>query len=245
MAKKLKTQGSVLITGAAKRIGKAICLFLASRGFNIALHYNRSSREAKTLSEEIRSKGVRCEMFCCDLSDTKQANTLVSDVHKKFSDLNVLINNASIFEPSTIRSASLSLLRRHFAVNLDAPFILTSQFAKKCKNGHIINILDTHVAQNTTQHSTYLLSKKALGNLTQLSAVEFAPHIRVNAIAPGLILPPEQESEDYLERLSKKIPLQKKGDVDQIAYAIHFLLNNPYITGETIFVDGGEHLIQK
>jgi len=245
MAKQLKAKGSVLVTGAAKRIGKAISLSLSSHGFNIALHYNHSSREAKKLSEEIRNKGVRCELFCCNLSDKKQTNELVSNVHKKFSDLNVLINNASIFEPSTIKSSSVDILRRHFAVNFDAPFILTSQFAKKCRKGHIINILDTHVAQNTTQHSTYLLSKKALGNLTQLSAVELAPHIRVNAVAPGLILPPEQESEDYLERLSKKIPLQKRGDVDQIAYAIHFLLNNPYITGETIFVDGGEHLIQK
>ena len=245
MAKKLKTQGSVLVTGAAKRIGKAICLSLSLRGFNIALHYHHSSNEAKTLSEEIRNNRVQCELFCCDLSNTKQTNELVSKVYKKFSDLNVLINNASIFEPATIKSASHNLLRRHFAVNFDAPFILTSQFAKKCKKGQIINILDTHVAHNTTQHATYLLSKKALGNLTKLSAVEFAPHIRVNAVAPGLILPPEQEDEDYLERLTKRVPLQRKGDVDQIAHAIHFLLSNPYITGETIFVDGGQHLIQK
>jgi len=233
-----------LVTGAAKRIGKAICLSLSSLGFNIALHYNHSSREAKKLSEAIWNKGGRCELFFCDLSNGKQTHQLISSVQKIFSDLNVLINNASIFEPSTIKNSTMSLLRRHFAVNFDAPFILTSQFSKKCGKGHIINILDTHIVHSATQHSTYLLSKKALQALTQLSAVEFAPHIRVNAVAPGLILPPDQKNPDYLERLAQKIPAQKKGNVDQVAQTIVFLLNSPYITGQTIFVDGGEHLVQ-
>lgn len=243
MAKKLKTRGTVLVTGAAKRIGKAICLSLSSLGFTIALHYNHSSSEAKKLSDKIRNTGSQCRLFRCDLSDEKQALQLIASVRKIFPDLNALINNASIFEPSTIKNSTAPLLRKHFAVNFNAPFILTSQFAQKCKKGHIINILDAHVAQSTTKHSTYLLSKKALYALTQLSAVELAPHIRVNGIAPGLILPPEQKKLDYLKRLSKKVPSQKMGHIDQITHTIQFLLNSPYITGQTIFVDGGEHLI--
>jgi NAD(P)-dependent dehydrogenase (short-subunit alcohol dehydrogenase family) len=243
MIKKLKTQGTALVTGAAKRIGKAICLSLSSQGFNIALHYNHSSGEAKKLSEEIRSKGGRCQSFCCDLSDQQRTKQLISDVLEKFSDLNVLINNASIFEPSTIANSKAGPSRQDFAVNFDAPFILTSQFAKKRKKGHIINILDTHIVNNSTHHSTYLLSKKALLELTRLSAVELAPNIRVNAISPGLILPTKHSNSDYFKRLSKHIPLQKKGNVGQIAQTVLFLLSNPYITGQNIFVDGGEHLI--
>jgi len=234
-----------LVTGAAKRIGKAICLSLSSFGFTIALHYNRSSQAAKKLSDQIRNSGGQCQLFRCDLSDEKQTHQLIANVRKTFPDLNVLINNASVFEPSTIKNSTGELLREHFAVNFNAPFILTSQFAKKCKKGNIINILDTHIAQNTTQHSTYLLSKKALYALTQMSAVEFAPNIRVNAISPGLTLSPAQKSSDYLDRLSKKIPLQKKGNVGQITHTIAFLLNAPYITGQNIFVDGGESLIQR
>jgi len=244
MAKKLETQGTALVTGAAKRIGKAICLSLSSLGFTIALHYNHSSQEAKKLSDKIQSAGGKCELFCCDLSDEKQTHQLITDVQKIFPGLNVLINNASIFEPSTIKNSTGAVLRKHFAVNFNAPFILTSQFAKKCKKGHIINILDAHIAQSATQHSTYLLSKKALYALTQLSAAELAPNIRVNAISPGLILPPVEKGSDHLERLSKKIPLQRKGSVDQITQTVAFLLSAPYIIGQNIFVDGGEHLTQ-
>jgi len=215
MAIKFKTQGTALVTGAAKRIGKAICLSLSSQGFTIALHYNNSSREANILSDKIHSTGGRCQLFRCDLSDGKQTHQLIAGVREIFPDLNVLINNASIFEPSTIKNSTGDLLRKHFAVNFDAPFILTSQFAKKCGKGHIINILDTHIVLNTTLHSAYLLSKKALDALTQMAAVEFAPSIRVNAISPGLTLPPIQKRSDYLEKLSKKIPLQKKGSVER------------------------------
>ena len=244
MAKKLKTKGTVLVTGAAKRIGKSICLTLSLLGYNIALHYNHSFSEAKKLSEEIPKNGRQCELFCCDLSDARQTGKLISNVKKIFPDLNVLINNASIFEPSTISNSKMQSLRHNFAVNFDAPFILTSQFAKNCKKGHIINILDTHIVHSSTQYSTYLLSKKALWDLTQMSAIEFAPKILVNAISPGLMLPPEHKEEDYLDRLSKNIPMQKKGDINHIAQAIVFYLNSPYITGQNIFIDGGEHLVQ-
>jgi pteridine reductase len=243
MVKKNKTQGAVLVTGGAKRIGKAICLSLSAQGYKIALHYNQSSAQAKSVAKTIRQSGGTCELFSCNLSDEQQTTSLISDVLKKFSRLNVLINNASMFKAATIKSSNLRSLNQHFAVNFKAPYILTAQFSRKCQKGHIINILDTHITNNNTSHANYLLSKKALGELTKLSAVELGPNIRVNGISPGLIFPPEKAKSGYLEKRAKKIPLKKRGDVGQITQSIEFLLNNPYLTGQIIFNDGGEHLI--
>ena len=242
MTKKLATRGAILVTGAAKRIGRAICLSLSSLGYPIALHYHRSGDEAKKLTEEIQKKGGRCQLFPCDLSDEQQAEQLISTVRQKLPNLNMLINNASIFEPSTIKDLRVTVLRRHFAINFDAPCILTARFAQECKKGHIINILDTHIVNNATQHATYLLSKKTLYELTKLSAIELAPDIRVNAVSPGFILSPAHSKSGSIKRLTKKIPLKKQGQVDHITQSIAFLINNPYITGQVIFADGGEHL---
>jgi NAD(P)-dependent dehydrogenase (short-subunit alcohol dehydrogenase family) len=239
-----KTQPTILITGGAKRIGKALCLALADQGFHIALHYNRSKSEAEKVADQINKSAGTCRLFACDLSDASQADQLIPDVLQHFPKLDILINNASIYKTSLIQSPdATALLKEHFAVNFEAPYVLTSRFAKACQKGHIINLLDTHIADNTTRHAAYLLSKMALYELTKLAAVELAPHIRVNGIAPGSILPPEKSRAGHLERLAKDIPLRKKGDVKQITQTIDFLLNTPYITGQVIFVDGGEHLV--
>ena len=243
MAKKSKSQDVVLVTGGAKRIGKAICLSLASMGYAIALHYHKSNMQAKRVAKTIQQKGGTCKLFPCDLSDEQQTIELIPNVLKKFSKLNILINNASIFEPATIKSSNLISLDQHFTINFKAPYILTAQFAGKCRRGHILNILDTHIVDNKTSHANYLLSKKTLGELTKLSALELAPNIRVNGISPGLIFPPLQTKPGYLEKLVKRIPLKKKGSTNQIVQSIEFLLNNPYLTGQIIFNDGGEHLI--
>ena len=129
------------------------------------------------------------------------------------------------------------------AVHVKAPYILTQEFARLCKAGSIINILDTHITENRTAHFDYLLSKKTLAAFTQQAAVSLAPKIRVNAIAPGLILPPVAEKADYLNRLAKKIPLKRKGNIENITHAVQFLAKNNYITGQVLFIDGGEHLI--
>ena len=243
MTQKYKAKGVVLVTGGAKRIGRAICLSLASMGYKIALHYHHSSSEAERTAKAIRQKRGVCEIFFCDLSNQQHVASLIPNVLKKFLRLDTLINNASIFESSTIRSLSLTSLKQYFSINFNTPYILTAQFAQKCKKGQIINILDTHIVSNKTRHAAYLLSKKALCELTKLSAVELAPHIRVNGIAPGLIIPPVGANSGYLERLAKKIPLKKRGNVHQIVQSIEFLLNNPFLTGQIIFNDGGEHLI--
>ncbi len=242
-AQALKSKGSVLITGAAKRIGRTLALYLNDLGYRVAIHYNHSAQKAKNLANEIYKKNGHCEIFDADLNDPKSVNKLIPRVYKKFPDLQFLINNASIFEHSNIRSANVADFDQQMALNLRAPFILTSQFAKLVSTGCIINILDTNVCKNKTSYLSYLLSKKSLADLTRLTAVELAPDIRVNAVAPGLILAPEHQNNDYLDRLAKNIPLKRRGEPNDIAKAVHFLLENTYITGQTIFVDGGEHLL--
>jgi NAD(P)-dependent dehydrogenase (short-subunit alcohol dehydrogenase family) len=243
MTNKSPTVPTALVTGGARRIGKAVCHSLAADGYAVALHYHHSNREARETAKAIRKKGGVCELFDCDLADEEQTTNLITDVLKRFSRLDVLVNNASIFEPSLIKNFDTKSSDRHFAVNFKAPFILTAQFAQKCKKGNIINILDTRIIKNRTQHAAYLLSKKALAELTKLAAVECAPRIRVNGIAPGLILPPADTEPEYLKRLAGRVPLQKIGHVDHITRSVEFLLSNSYLTGQIIFVDGGEHLL--
>ena len=243
MIAKSSLKGTALVTGGARRIGRGICLKLSKLGFKIALHYNQSQSDAQRVAKEIRKKGGVCELFHCNLLEEGKACGLIEDVRDEFHHLDVLINNASIFKPSSLRTASCESFNNQFSINLKAPFILTRDFAQHNKRGHIINILDTNIVQNKTHYFVYLLTKKALYELTKLSALELAPGIRVNAIAPGLILPPFKKNENYLNYLTSKVPLKKRGQITQITQAIEFLLNTTYLTGQILYVDGGQHLI--
>lgn len=243
MTAQQKTRGTALITGGSRRIGRAICLHLYGIGFRIALHYNKSKKEALSLKKQIEEDGGNCQLFNCDLNKEKATQKLISQVVKKCPDLNLLINNASIFKPSNLKSASLDSYNTHMNIHLKAAFILTKEFAIQCKKGHIINMLDRNITKNKTDHFTYLLSKKGILNLTELSAVELAPHIRVNAISPGAILPPEKKTPSYMDKLKPKIPLKITGSTESVTRAIEYLIKNPFITGENLFVDGGEHLL--
>ncbi len=225
-------KGTALVTGGAKRIGEGLAFKLAEMGFKIALHCNSSLTAAQDVAKRIQEKKGVCEIFPCDLNDEYAVQTLISTVRKQFPGLNLLMNNASVFEKSDIKTYDLENLKRNFTINLFTPYILTAEFARHCKKGHIINILDTHITKNRTAHFDYLLSKKTLAELTNMSAVALAPDIRVNAIAPGLILPPA----------GKNVPLMRKGNVEDITRAMEFLIKNNYLTGQIIFCDGGEHL---
>jgi len=233
---------AALITGGAKRIGRELSLFLAYLGYDTALCYNTSSKEALKTSQEIKKIGADCELFKCDLSNEKEVSKLIPSVFKRYQHLNLLINNASIFERGSIKETSSQLLDRHLTINFKTPFLLSRDFASVFKNGQIINILDTRITSNRTTYSAYSISKKALAEFTKMAAFEFAPRIRVNGIAPGLILPPAGETDEYLDRLAKNIPLKKRGSVENIKNALKFLLENDYVTGQIIFCDGGEHL---
>lgn len=232
-----------LVTGGARRIGRAICLKLSRLGYGIAIQYHRSRQEADDLKAEIQHQGGEAGAFGCNLMDPSQVRQLIPMVVEHYPGLNLLINNASIFVKDSLQEADLTHYEDHHRIHGLAPFLLSQAFARHCKEGSIINLLDTHVNDNETNHFTYLLSKKNLLALTEMSAVALAPGIRVNGIAPGLILPPEEESEGYLQRLAKDIPLRRKGRLENIEQTVGFLLENDFLTGQVIFNDGGEHLL--
>lgn len=233
---------AALITGGAKRIGKAIALHLAENGFDIALHYNTSKADAEALEKEIKSKGQNCILFQCNLSDIKDISILINKVKQSFPSLSLLINNASIFERKSFLETDIDFFESHFNINLKAPFFLSQSFAKSTKEGHIINLLDTNITRDRTKYFIYNLTKKMLSEFTKMAAAELAPNIRVNAIAPGPILPPSNKEKEYLEREIESIPLKRWGSELEILQSIDFLLKNKYLTGQCLFVDGGDHL---
>ncbi|MBI2996212.1 MAG: SDR family NAD(P)-dependent oxidoreductase [Candidatus Melainabacteria bacterium] len=236
----MKNKKSALITGSAKRIGKEIALFLANEGFDIALHYNTSQKEAKTTQKKIKEMGKECKLFKCNLNNINEVLKLIPKVKKSFPDLFLLINNASVFKNGDFLETNPKLLEEHFNVNFKAPFFLSRDFAKHFKKGQIINILDTKVARNYSKHFSYTLSKKALYEFTKMSAKELAPNIRVNAIAPGPTLP--GKSDDYSKHKLEVVSKKYIGTVQFITQGIKYLINNDLVVGECLFIDGGIHL---
>ena len=235
---------TALILGASKRIGKALSIHLASQGWNIALHYNLSAEPAKQLQEQLQQKYPenQFETLRANLMDQTEVQQLISSVLTKFHSLDLLINNASVFEPSSIRETSVELLERQMIINFQSPFLLCRDFAKSTKKGLIINLTDTRITSNRSNYAAYSLSKKALWELTKMAALEFAPGIRVNAIAPGLTLAPADKNENYLLTLAKEIPMKKPGGLTPILQSLDYIIKNEYLTGQLLFADGGENL---
>jgi pteridine reductase len=234
-------QEAALITGASDRIGKAIALALADAGYNIALHYNNSEYKAYQTRDLIKAKNVDCQTFKADLTSKAACVSLLSSTCKKF-DIKVLVNNASLFVPDKLSDSNDHLFEELFRTNFMAPYLLTREFAKHTEEGLIINLLDTNIVRNSSVHFNYLLTKKFLAEFTKMAAIELAPDIRVNAIAPGLILPPEGHDNLYLKRLAEHIPLKKSGSVNNISETVLFFIKNKFLTGQVIYVDGGESL---
>jgi NAD(P)-dependent dehydrogenase (short-subunit alcohol dehydrogenase family) len=237
-----------LITGGAKRIGREIALELASKGYDIAISYNSSKKEALNLAQEIiATKKVKCEIFQADLTDKEAAKKLIEDVLNKFPDLNLLINSASIFNKSNI--FDIEQLDENFALHFHCPLILSQEFAKNVasralKNAQIINFLDKNITRFDTKYFYYLLSKKLFAELTKMMALQLAPEVRCNGIAPGFILEDKflQKDEEMAQKIIKKIPLNKKGNVGNILKAINYLIANEFVCGEILFVDGAASL---
>lgn len=235
---------TALITGSARRIGKGIALHLAFRGWNLALHYNTSNRTAERLQEELQREYPEQEfvLFQSDLQNPFAVEQLIGGVIDVFGELSLLINNAAIFEASTIRESHFDLLDRLMMVNYRAPFLLIRDFARKVGAGSIVNMVDTRITNSQSDHAAYSLSKKALWELTKMAALEFAPDIRVNAIAPGVTLPPEDKDESYLWNLARKIPMKKPGGIEPILKSLDYILDNDHLTGQLLFCDGGQNL---
>ena len=234
---------AALITGGGKRLGKAIAIYLAERGYDIAIHYNYSDKEALSTADLIRSKGRKSEIFQANLSDMKQVRNLIPAVFEVFAECAILVNSASIFEDIAYSDVDEEIFERDFTTNFKAPFFLSQDFSKKDSAELIINMLDMRINKIDTRHFSYNITKKALRDFTLMAAKELGPRIRVNGICPGPILPPPDEGIEYLEKIAENTPLQKPGNPDYIVSAVQYILDNPFVTGQYLFVDGGQHLV--
>jgi pteridine reductase len=235
---------TALITGGAKRIGRAAALALAAEGVNIVIHYRESSEDAYALCSQIRSSGVRAWPIHAELTDPEQCAALVTDAVSAAGLVDIVFNNASIFPASTLANVTLNDVITNLTINAWAPFVIGRAFAREVGSGVIINALDTRLASYDWGHVAYILSKHVLAVLTRMTALEYAPKVRVNAIAPGLILPPPGRDDSYLDALIDTVPLKRHGSVEDIAEAVVFLCKSSFITGDTLYIDGGRHLTE-
>ena len=233
---------TALVTGGAKRIGRDISLELARMGCNILVHYAQSSLEAQKTVEKAKGYGVQAFAFQADLSNPEEAEELLSKTFDKMGKVHYLINNASTFDQGTVADISWKNLQSSLAVNTFAPFVLTRNFAAQKIKSVVVNILDTRIFSYDKEHIAYHLSKRALYSVTRMMAYEYAPSLRVNGVAPGIILPPAGHGVEWLQKYKYTNPLESYGSVEDISDAVLFLLASDFITGEVICVDGGRHL---
>ena len=236
---------TVLITGAAIRVGKAMALSAADAGANMILHYGSSEAEAAKTLAEVQAKGVQAEKIHANLNDTEETQKLIENAHDQFGQIDVLINNAAIFGSIGFLDTAIEDWQKHFQINLTAPFLLSQGFAKKLpegSKGRILNILDWRALRPGADHFPYTISKSGLAALTKSLAISLAPNISVNGIALGAILPPSDGG--LSEKILKDVPLNRWATLEEVGETMRFLLEGPeYITGEIVHLDGGRHLI--
>ena len=233
---------TALVTGAAKRLGRRMALALAQQGAQVLVHYHRSQAEASQVLEEIQQQRGTAYLVQADLSQASQAESLLARARALAGPIDILINNASVFKEQTLWQTTETSLQANMQIHAYAPLVLARSLASQDRPGHIINLLDSRVQDYDQQHLPYHLSKRTLLCLTRILALELAPTIAVNAIAPGLILPPEGQDDQYLERLAHTNPLQRYGHPQDIVAAMLFLLRSEFISGQIIYVDGGRHM---
>ncbi len=237
------TGKTALVTGAARRLGKAIALALAREGSSLAIHYHASEREALSLKQEIETLGRQAWIFRADLAEDKECAALIDKVCEYAGVPEILINNASVYEKGSLTEASIYSFIYNIRVNAWAPFALGRRLWEKGSHGVIINLLDARIHEVNTTFFEYHLSKQLLYYLTQVMAVAFAPRWRVNAVAPGPVLPSPHEVADPGSKLSRKLPLQHTGSPENVVEGILSLIKNEAITGQVLFVDSGRHLL--
>ncbi|NKM53181.1 short chain dehydrogenase [Rhizobium anhuiense] len=236
---------TALITGSAKRIGRAIAEDLAANGFSVAIHANGSIGEAEELVAELRRKGYRAAALQADLTDIGETGALVAKASEALGPLDLLVNNASVFQHDSARSFNAATWALHFDLHVRAPSILAAAFAQQmpaAASGLIVNIIDQRVWALRPSFYSYTLSKSALWTATQTLAQALAPRIRVNAIGPGPSMPSERQAmEDFQAQISALI-LQRGPALKEFGQTIRFLYDTPSITGQMIALDGGQHL---
>ncbi len=234
-----------LVTGAARRLGRAIALGLAREGYAVGLHYHHSVDDAMHTAEEIQAAGGTVSLFQADLTEPAQIEKMFSEVERQYGRLQVLINSAAVMVQGNLRELTVPVWDAIMALNLRAPWLCSRYAAPLMQRsgGVIINISDSGSRKTWTGYSAYIISKAGLEVLTRLLARTLAPSIRVNAVAPGLILPPESMPDEEWQRLVKRLPAQEAGTPGDVVSAVLYLIRSSYLTGQIIVVDGGYQLI--
>jgi len=236
---------NLLITGASTRVGKAIALHFAEKGWNIALHYFRSSSKAKELKKIIEQNWVKVALIKADLKNSKQVEKIIPLAKKKLGAIDCLINNAALFEKDDISNFTTKSWNDHFNINLLAPTILTKQFAKQASKktvSNIINIIDQRIFNLTPFFMSYTISKSGLQTLTKTMAMRLGPNIKVNAIAPGPTIKSKRQTDRHFRNQVKSTLLKKSVRLEDICDTVEFLINNNSITGQIVAVDSGQNL---
>jgi NAD(P)-dependent dehydrogenase (short-subunit alcohol dehydrogenase family) len=237
---------NVLVTGAAKRLGRAIALDLAAAGWNVAIHYHGSAEDAESAAVEARAKGVKAATLKSDLSKEEQTATLVARAAAAIGPLTALVNSASLFENDDWQSATRQSWDDHIETNLRSPLLLSQTFGRQLpdgEHGNIINIVDQRVLKPTPQFLSYSLSKAGLYWLTTTLAQGMGPRIRVNAVGPGPTIRNARQSEDDFARQRDATILGRGAEPADVCAAIRYLLEASAVTGQMLAVDGGQHLI--
>ena len=230
-----------LVTGGAVRVGRAITLGLADAGFDVAINYHNSEAQAQDVARNVEAKGKRAIAVRGDISDKQDIDRLVDSVRSEYGRLDLLVNNASVFLSTPFLEVDEAEWDRVMAVNLKGPFLLTQATSNllAVSRGHVINIVDLSAFQPWMSYPHHSVSKAGLLHLTRLAAQALAPEVRVNAIAPGAVLPPEDYAEKRIEEVRRSAALETWGSPDDVVRTVLFLDGSPFITGEVIVVDGG------
>ncbi len=234
-----------LVTGAGRRIGRALALALGDTGCRVAVHYNRSEQDANETASLIKAMGKEAITVKADLEDPTQVEALAAHVNEQLGPIEIMVNNASVFDKAGLKEVSAEELDRHFAINVRAPFLLAKSMNEQLATGSpgkIINLNDWRKARPT--RFAYGVTKSALSGLTRTLALSMAPNVQVNEIALGAILPPSDIPIDRpRDEITIKLgPADRMGSLNEVADAMMMLIKNDFITGETINVDGGRHI---
>lgn len=236
-----------LVTGGGHRLGRAIAEGLGALGADVAVHFHASKEGAQAAAQRVQVDGNRAQVFQADLSSAEAIELLVTQVEQALGPIAVLVNSAALYERHDFLDTPRDALERQWALNARAPFLLTQAVARGMRargGGDVVNVVDIGGAFNVWRHySAYTMTKAALTSLTHSLALELAPQIRVNAVAPGTVLPPQELDEATREALRAKIPAGEFGAPADVVAAVQFLVTGPrFITGQVLAVDGGRHL---
>ena len=238
-------RGTVLVTGGAKRIGREICLRLSEEGFSIAIHYRTSEQEANQLVGVIESNGGKAKSLQCDLNDSDSVRGLIHKANDSLGTVVGVVNNASFFSFDRIESLTEELWTEHMRINAFAPLVLIAELSKSAQEASwVVNVLDFKIESPNADYLSYTSSRFAMYGLTSALAIDLAPRIRVNSVAPGHVLTSDVLDADSLKVVQSQSPLGFGPSANDVSEAVFFLANSPSITGQTIFVDSGERFRQ-